>query len=278
MYDVDHPAYKKLQQIGKEITAKVRPKAVVVVSAHWQARKNKVQINTSGMAELIYEYEIQLSQSLELGLTDVVLESFYGFPSHYYKERYPNVGSREVAEKTISLLRGAGIEVEGVERGLDHGVWASFKCAFEPNENPLNVPIVQLSLFNSDDPDQHYRLGQALSKLRSENIQIVVSGMAVHNLRDSRFSLSRSEPMPYAISFDEALHSAAIAPPAERQGKLAGLLKREDAREAHPSFEHLLPIHVGAGAAGNDVGTRIFTLVEGGLSWAQYRFGNVPSS
>jgi hypothetical protein len=56
------------------------------------------------------------------------VESFYGFPDHYYKEKYPNVGSKQVAEKIMSLLKEAGIEVEGVSRGLDHGVWASFKC------------------------------------------------------------------------------------------------------------------------------------------------------
>ncbi|KAH0559879.1 hypothetical protein GP486_003599 [Trichoglossum hirsutum] len=254
MYDVDHPAYKKLQEIGREITMRVKPEAVVVVSAHWQAGKNQVQINTSEKTELIYD--------------------------HYYEERYPNVGSKELAEKTMSLLKKAGIEVKGVDRGLDHGVWVIFKCAygleaFAPDENPLDVPIVQLSLFNSDDPDQHYRLGQALSTLRAEKVQIIVSGMAVHNLRDFRFGSNVPDPMPYAISFDEALKDAATAPPAERQVKLADLLKREDARKAHPSFEHLLPIHVGAGAAGVDAGTRLFTLVEGSLSWAQYRFGDV---
>lgn len=56
------------------------------------------------------------------------IESFYGFPSHYYEEKYPNVGSKELAEKIMSLLKEAGIEVKGIDRGLDHGVWASFKC------------------------------------------------------------------------------------------------------------------------------------------------------
>jgi aromatic ring-opening dioxygenase catalytic subunit (LigB family) len=54
--------------------------------------------------------------------------SFYGFPSHYYKEKYPNVGSKEVAHKVLDSLKDAGIQAEGVKRGLDHGVWASFKC------------------------------------------------------------------------------------------------------------------------------------------------------
>lgn len=60
--------------------------------------------------------------------TELTKPSFYGFPSHYYKEKYPNVGSKEVANKVLDSLKEAGIAAEGVKRGLDHGVWASFKC------------------------------------------------------------------------------------------------------------------------------------------------------
>ena len=59
---------------------------------------------------------------------------------------------------------------------------------------------------------------------------------------------------------------------------MAELLKRKDARQAHPSFEHLLPIHIGAGAAGDDMGKRLWTYEEGSMSWAQYRFGDVPAA
>jgi aromatic ring-opening dioxygenase catalytic subunit (LigB family) len=58
--------------------------------------------------------------------------SFYGFPSHYYEEKYPNIGSREVATKVLDAFKEAGIKAEGVKRGLDHGVWASFKCGMSP--------------------------------------------------------------------------------------------------------------------------------------------------
>lgn len=147
--------------------------------------------------------------------------------------------------------------------------------AFDPESNPLNVPIVQASLFDTEDPHQHYRLGQAISHLRKENILIIVSGMAVHNLRDLRFTFGNPKPMPYAVSFDEALKDAVTAKPAERESAMAEMLKRADARQAHPTFEHLLPIHVGAGAAGEDAGMRLWTLPEGSMSWAQFRFGEV---
>ena len=275
MYQIDHPAYKKLQEIGKEITTKVKPLAVVVFSAHWQAQPRKIEVNSAEMTDLIYD--------------------FYGFPRHYYKEKYPNVGSTEIAKQVMSLMRQNGIEVEGVKRGLDHGVWASFKCgkhtgpsiledqvdadeisaAFDPEDNPLNVPVVQVSLFDSEDPIQHYRLGQAVTSLREQGIQIIVSGMAVHNLRDLRFTSDKSTPMPYTASFDEALKDAVTVPPAEREKAMAALLERDDAREAHPKFDHLLPIFVGAGAADQDMGKRLWTLKEGSMSWAQYRFGDI---
>lgn len=83
----------------------------------------------------------------------------------------------------------------------------------------------------------------------------------------------------YAFSFDEALKEAATAKkPEERQAKMSALMRRGDARKAHPSFEHILPMHVGAGAAGEDLGERLWTLTEGSLSWAQYRFGRVAAA
>ncbi|KAJ5670597.1 uncharacterized protein N7477_005960 [Penicillium maclennaniae] len=175
--------------------------------------------------------------------------SFYGFPDHYYKEKYPNIGSKEVAHKVLDLLKEAGIEAKGVNRGLDHG-------PSNQNKTPLNIPIVQVSLFDTEDPIQHYRLGQAVSRLREENILIIVSGMAVHNLRDMRFTWGNPRPLPYAVSFDEALKEAVTSVPDEREQAMAALLKRPDARQAHPTFDHLLPIHIGAGAAGLDLGKR----------------------
>ena len=253
----DHPAYHCLQDIGKEITTKVKPKGIVVFSAHWQGEPNTIEVNTAENMGLIYD--------------------FYGFPPHFYEYQFPNKGSPELADKVLGLLKGAGIKGEGVRRGLDHGVWVSFMCAFDPEKNPLNVPIVQVSLFDSDDPNQHYHLGQAMQSLREEGIQIIVSGMAVHNLRDFRFSGGRfgQSVMPYAESFDKALKEAAEQPPEKRQQAMADLVKRPDARKAHPSFEHLLPIHIGAGAAGDDLGKQLFTKPEGSMSWAQYKFGEV---
>ena len=102
----DHPAFLKLGETGREITTKVKPKAVVVFSAHWQHGPSTVAVNVAEKTDLIYD--------------------FYGFPPHYYEYEYPNKGSREVAEKVIEELSNAGIGVDRVHRGLDHGVWVGF--------------------------------------------------------------------------------------------------------------------------------------------------------
>lgn len=106
MEDTEHPAYAQLAVVGREITTRVKPKAVVVFSAHWQHSPNKIGINVAEKTDLIYD--------------------FYGFPPHYYEYDYPNEGSPEVAQKVIDRLTVGGMQVEGVKRGLDHGVWAGF--------------------------------------------------------------------------------------------------------------------------------------------------------
>lgn len=71
--------------------------------------------------------------------------------------------------------------------------------AFDPEKNPLNVPIVQLSLYGNEDPEKHYRMGQALESLRDEGVLIVGAGMAVHNLHDYRKSRGSGAVMPYVM-------------------------------------------------------------------------------
>ena len=258
MYDTNHPAYTRLESIGSEITQRIKPSAIVVFSAHWQAdRPNTIEVNTWEQKPLLYD--------------------FYGFPKHYYLEKYPNRGSPQLAKRVMQLLTEAGIEAVPADRGLDHGVFVPFKVMFSPEKNPVDVPIVQVSLFDDDtDAAAHIRLGRAVQKLREENVQIIVSGMAVHNLRDMWVAMSQKRTMPYAISFDRALQEAVETEPGEgRDRAMEGLLRRADARGAHPSFEHLLPVHIGVGAAGEDKGKMVWTMPDGSMSWAQYRFGEI---
>ena len=141
------------------------------------------------------------------------------------------------------------------------------------------MPVVQVSLFDTEDPIQHYRLGQAVIALREQGVQIIVSGMAVHNLRDPRFTFDKSSPMPYTTSFDKALKDAVTVAPAERERAMAALLKRDDARDRRIlTLTICCQYLLGAGAADQDTGERLRTLKEGSISWAQYRFGDVAVS
>ncbi|KAI8959733.1 LigB-domain-containing protein [Daldinia sp. FL1419] len=257
-YRTDHPAYPILQGIGREITEKVKPKAVVVFSGHWEAEPNVIEVNTAEYTDLIYD--------------------FHGFPPEFYKAQYPNRGSPELGSKIIDLLAKAGIKAKGVTRGLDHGVWSGFHVAFHPEENPLNVPLVQVSIYANQDVDMHYKLGQAIASLRDENIVIIGAGMSVHNLRDFFSTGGDPRPLPYTVSFDEALKDAVESSPSERRALMKEVVKRPDARQAHPRFDHLMPLYVAIGAAGDDEGKRSWTLHEGSMAWAQYRFGKVPGS
>ncbi|KAK2591934.1 hypothetical protein QQS21_010376 [Conoideocrella luteorostrata] len=256
-YNKEHPAYPVLQQIGEEITQRVKPKAVVVFSAHWQRGQDEILVNKDDEAELIYD--------------------FYGFPDHYYQAKYPNKGDPDLASKILVTLSEAGISATGVSRGLDHGVWSGFSVAFDPETNPLNVPLVQVSLFKSESPAKHYALGRAVSFLREQGVLIIGAGMSVHNLRDlSSLLQGDGKPLPYTVSFDDALREAVEVDPKDREGKMAAVCKRTDAKQAHPHMDHLMPVFVAAGAAYDDWGKQTWTYHEGSLAWAQYRFGNLP--
>ncbi|KAF2717927.1 putative aromatic ring-opening dioxygenase LigB subunit [Polychaeton citri CBS 116435] len=239
MENKQHPAFVQLGTVGREITEKVKPKTVVVFSAHWQGGTDKIKINVAEQTDIIYD--------------------FCGFPPHYYKYKYPNKGSPELAEKIIQ------------------NVWVGFMAAFDPKTDPLNVPLVQVSLYGNEDTDRHYLMGQALESLRDEGILIIGAGMAVHNLFDYRATRGSSQVMPYTSSFDVALREAATVSPKKRQATISALMKRHDAQKAHPTLEHVLPLYVAAGAAGLDSGEEISTFLEGSLSWAQYQFGKVAT-
>jgi aromatic ring-opening dioxygenase catalytic subunit (LigB family) len=117
-----------------------------------------------------------------------------------------------------------------------------------------------------------------LSPLRDENIMIVGGGMTVHNLRASMPVLGagiQDHVYPFTPKFNDAAVKAVTTSKGEkREDDLRGLYKRQDLRLAHPSLEHLMPLAVCCGAAGDDIGECLFKAVEfGALGWASFCFG-----
>ncbi|KAI7668376.1 aromatic ring-opening dioxygenase LigB subunit [Hortaea werneckii] len=293
MEETSHPAYAQLQEIGREITQKVKPKAIIVISAHWQAPSQpRNAIFPPPVDQLSQPRTVQVSLPSTTHPPPLIYD-FAGFPPHYYRKTFPHRTSPALAERILqAFVSAGGFSVQGVrDRGLDHGVWAPFTCMFDPaGTNPLGegTPIVQVSLLGDEsDGEGHFRVGEVLRRFREqeEGCVVVGSGMAVHNLRDLWAAMAIGKqrgdavtrPLGYTSAFDEALREAVEESTGrERRKGMLGLLRRGDLRQAHPSLEHLLPVFVAAGAAGEEeVGRRLWTLGEGSMGWAQFRFGEV---
>ena len=219
------------------------PKALLVISAHWEERAPTVMSSSS--PPMLYDY--------------------YGFPEESYSITWPAPGSPELAARVRSLLATAGFETNtDAARGFDHGTFVPLKLAY-PN---ADIPTVQLSLKRGLDPESHIALGRALAPLRDEGVFIIGSGMTYHNLR-----AFGPHSAPVAEAFDGWLRETALLAPVERDRRLIDWQNAPSARLAHPREEHLLPLMVIAGAAGNDRAQIPYNGTILGLRLSAYHFG-----
>lgn len=221
------------------------PRAILVVSAHWECPVPTV--NTGASPGMLFDY--------------------YGFPEHTYRLDYPAPGAPALAAQVRKLLAGAGIEsAEDAGRGYDHGVFVPFLLMFPD----ADIPVLQLSLLAGLDPAAHLAIGRALAPLRDEGVLIVGSGMSYHNLR--AFYPRDERAIAASLAFDAAL-TAAIGDANVREAALADWKRLPDAIACHPREEHLLPLMVVAGAAGGDVGQRTFNDRVFGKAVSGFQFG-----
>ena len=206
------------------------PKAILVVSAHWEETVPTIQ--GAPHPPLLYDY--------------------YGFEPQAYEVEWPAPGATEVAEATRGYLEAAGISAKmDLKRGFDHGVFVPLKLAYPR----ADVPTFQLSLRSDLDPDAHLQIGRALAPLRDLGVFIVGSGMSYHNLVTIRAHLG-GRPTNIAQEsqvFDEWLVESMAAESHERTERLRSWTMAPFARESHPREEHLLPLMVVVGAAGDDI-------------------------
>jgi len=224
-----------------------QPKAVLVISAHWEAPR--ATVNVQAKPGLLFDY--------------------YGFPEHTYRLRYPAPGEPALAARVRDLLAGAGIEAgEEKERGLDHGVFIPFLLIYPE----ADVPIVELSLVQGLDPATHLAIGRALAPLRDEGVLIVGSGMSYHNLRAMMAMNGSGDDA--SRRFDAWLvETLEDADTKTRDAKLLDWMHAPDGLASHPRAEHLLPLHVAAGAAGADRARRTYADRVMGKAQSGFRFG-----
>lgn len=212
-----------LQDVPRQLPCP--PRAILMASAHWEAPA--FMVTSAEAPSMVYD--------------------FSGFPASTYRVRYPAPGSPELAARAVQLLTDAGLPTGAdAVRGLDHGSYS----VLQPMFPRADVPVVQISLHASLDPGLHLRAGAALASLRDEGVLIVGSGMSSHD--------RTPEIAQQSAQFDAWLRAAVNQTREPRNTALSNWEKAPHARNVHSREEHLLPLMLAAGAAGDDVATCIY--------------------
>jgi aromatic ring-opening dioxygenase catalytic subunit (LigB family) len=195
-------------------------KALIVISAHWE--EDLVKVTGHANPELIYDY--------------------HGFPSHTYDLKWPAPGHPDLAVQVSDALNKGGIDcVVDEQRGFDHGVFIPLLLAFPK----ADIPTIQISLNSNLSPKTHLEIGQLLKPLRDEGVLIIGSGMSYHDVG----ALMGRKEVAGSDEFDHWLSDSILMPSAEREERLLNWSNAPSARLCHPREEHLMPLHVVAGAA-----------------------------
>ncbi len=253
MKDSMRGEYDKLEAALQDMPRQlgVTPEAILVISGHWEEREFVVMSNPH--PSMIYDYG--------------------GFPEHTYRIRYAAPGAPLLAERVCERIAGAGFPASmDAQRGFDHGTYTPLAVIYPD----ANVPVLQLSLRQGYSPAEHIAIGRALAPLRDEGVLILGSGLSYHNLRE--FGPKAKEP---SMAFDHWLQQTLVScSPDERITRLLAWEAAPAARQAHPHEDHLLPLMVAVGAAGNDSGYCVYHEVEffGSISVSSFQFGGARTS
>ena len=247
-------AFDQLEQSLVDIRRELgdAPRAVLVISGHWE--ENGFAISSSEHPGMEYDY--------------------FGFPPHTYQIKYKAPGSPELAARVQQLLAGGGIPARlDPARGYDHGTFSLMKPLY-PEEN---IPLVQLSIDRSYDPEMHLKLGRLLAPLRDEGVLIIGSGLTYHNMQDMRGTQGFEPSRVFDAWLQETLVASA---PEQRTPRLVQWEKAPQARGAHPREDHLIPLMVAVGAAEQDPGAVVYHQKDffGGITASSFRFGEAPTA
>ncbi len=200
-----------------------RPRAILVVSAHWE----------------------RLRPGVSAPERNETIHDFGGFPPALYQLQYPAPPAAGLARRIAGLLTAGGLPTDiDTRRGLDHGAWVPLIVAWPD----ADIPVLQLSVQTGLGPDHHYRLGQLLAPLRTEGVLILGSGSFTHDLASFRSSGGRID----ATEQDWVQAFADWMAAALKEGRTDDLLnyrlRAPEAMRNHPTEEHILPLYVALGA------------------------------
>lgn len=225
-----------------------RPRAVVVVSAHWFT--NHTAVTAMGHPRTIHD--------------------FYGFPDTLFSVSYPAPGAPDVAEEVAEVAKPTWVGLDRDGWGLDHGAWSVLVHLFPD----ADIPVIQLSIDAGLSYDEHLALGAALAPLRERGILVLGSGNVVHNLR----MIDPSRPdsgFGWARGFDDAARELMTTSP----GDVPGLASHRHHELAVPTPDHFVPLLYLAGlasAAGEATDVLVDGCAMGSLSMTAYTLGADP--
>lgn len=225
-----------------------RPKAIVMISAHWYTgRGGRAAVTAMEKPKTIHD--------------------FGGFPQALYDVQYPAAGHPALAKQVVELLSPIEADLDH-EWGLDHGAWSVLVKMYPE----ADIPVVQLCIDLSKPPAYHFEVGRKLAALRDQGILIVGSGNVVHNLRMIRRG---GDAYPWAKSFDRYVQENLDWQGPADNHPLVNFMQHEAAALANPSTEHYLPLLYVLGCRAED--EKATVLVEGyeggSLSMLSVQFG-----
>ncbi|HET9838978.1 MAG TPA: 4,5-DOPA dioxygenase extradiol [Candidatus Angelobacter sp.] len=205
-----NPYTEAWSALGQDIP---RPTAVLSISAHWFAPGTGVTITTAPRT----------------------IHDFGGFPRDLYQVKYPAPGDPVLARRVQKLLEPTPVLLDE-SWGLDHGTWAVL-CHVYPQ---ADVPVVQLSIDETQPPEFHYEIGRRLAPLRQEGVLIVGSGNLVHNLHAYAWGRHAVEPFDWAVRFEQQAREMLLA--AEHRPLVEYEKLGRDAHLSIPTPDHYLPL------------------------------------
>lgn len=235
-----HPAHDFLVDLGRRLP---RPRAIVVLSPHW----------------------LTTATSIKSPARFQTWHDFGGFPDALYKLQYTPGGDEALLQRVHRMLNVGGIEAHlaAGDLRLDHGVWVPLMLMYPQ----ADVPVVQVSS-TWEDPEKFFALGRALRELAQDEVLVLGSGGAVHNLGELDWGAD-SPPEPWATGFDDWLAQQLAAGDWDT---LCDYRRRApDPARAHPTADHFLPLFF-AGGAGGAATTLHRSFSYGNLSMAAYGF------
>jgi 4,5-DOPA dioxygenase extradiol len=223
-----------------------RPRAILVVSAHWYI--NATAVTAMPRPRTIHD--------------------FYGFPPELFEVQYPAPGLPALADEVRDVVEPTWVGADVDSWGIDHGTWSVLVHAFPD----ASIPVVQLSINAEQGFDYHLELGAKLAPLRGRGVLIVASGNVVHNLRGVNPQMIDAG-YDWAQRFDEDAKTRMLTQPAEA----ARLDGHGDFRTAVPTPDHFIPLLYLAGLAGvsdaEGVGVLVDGYAYGSLSMTAYTLG-----